>query len=400
MINTIKHTDFIDTEHLFWGHPELKSIITDEEMHTLCDLELHDWLSGLYWGEGIAMNYAMKMATISPNKEKWLEVYKDEHRHMTLLGNWFMERNLVPLPRNKLINHAFKLVERMDVEMSEEKIVDTIYSTQIFFEELFHSLLKNRTKYIKDRDLKSIFYQIFIDESEHLSKGRSEISEMDFKPKKSYDILFERRGLIFPLSIGCGQLSQEKIAGVEELKEKIVIDMIESARSNVHLYKPIKILHQFQKIPGYNCVACSPMRADGLHLVPVLNETRKTVEDLFTFPKRCEGFNSVVHGGFVGMVLDEMMGYASILKLNLLPLTKSMTVNFKLPVRVGIPYRLVSSIVSQEGQLVVCKAHIEDSNGLVYAESHGQMYVPTKKQAPKILGQLAHHETVQGMFLA
>lgn len=399
MKTQINHNDFIESEYLFWGNSHLKSIISSEEMSRFCDVEFYDWLSGLYWGESIAMNYALKMSEVSPNKEKWLEVYRDEYRHQTLLGNWFIERNLTPLPKNKLISLLFKQVERLNSSMSEEKIIETMYSTQIFFEELFHSLLKLRMKHIKDRDLKAIFYQIFIDESEHLSKARSEIIEMDMMPKKAYQILEENKSKLFPLDIMKAHLTQEQIVSVKSVQEKIVDETLQNARSGLHLYKPIKVLHQFLRIPGYNCYACSPKRHDGLHLEPIFNEELNIVTDSYRFPKRCEGFNSVVHGGFIGMVLDEMMGYAAILSKNLLPVTRSMNVKFKLPVMVGVEYKLVSHVESENGQIINCKAYIKDMNDVVYAESEGQMYVPTKVQVPKILGQMAQHEVVREMFI-
>lgn len=395
----INHADIIESQYLFWGSANLNDIITPQERAALCDIEFYDWISGLYWGEGIAMNYALKMSEISPNKDKWLKVYRDEHKHQTLLGNWFIERGLTPLPKNKLINFAFKQVERIDSTMSENRLIETMYSTQIFFEELFHSLLKLRMKHVKDRDLRSVFYQIFIDESDHLSKARNEIQEMDQSPKKSYVILEENKSKLFPLDIAKTLLTQDQIDSVKKVRDQIVIETLEEAKSNKHLYKPLKILHQFQKIPGYNCVACSPKRHDGLHLEPKLNPTLNIVEDTYVFPKRCEGFNSVVHGGFIGMVLDEMMGYASILSLNLLPLTRSMNVTYRLPVMVGTSYKIVSHIEKEEGQMITCKAFIKDFNDVVYAESEGKMFVPTKAQAPKILGKLAKHEVVEGMFL-
>lgn len=395
----INHADIIEAQYLFWGNAHLTEIITPQERAALCDIEFYDWISGLYWGEGIAMNYALKMSEISPNKEKWLKVYRDEHKHQTLLGNWFIERGLTPLPKNKLINFAFKQVERIDSTMSENKLIETMYSTQIFFEELFHSLLKLRMKHIKDRDLRAIFYQIFIDESDHLSKARNEIKEMDQSPKKTYETLEEHKGKLFPLDIAKNHLTENQIDSVKRVRDQIVIETLTEAKSNNHLYRPLKILHQFQKIPGYNCIACSPIRHDGLHLEPKLNQPLNIVEDTYVFPKRCEGFNSVVHGGFIGMVLDEMMGYASILSLNLLPLTRSMNVTYRLPVMVGTSYKLVSHVEKEEGQMIICKAFIKDLNDVIHAESEGKMFVPTKNQAPKILGNLAKHEVVEGMFL-
>lgn len=395
----IDHESIIDSAHLFWGNSKLNGIISDDQRKQLCDIELYDWLSSLYWGEGVAMNYALKMSEVSPNKEKWIEVYQDEHRHQTILSNWFIEKGLTPLPKNKLISFAFNQVERIDSSMSEKKLIDVMYSTQVFFEELFHSLLRVRLKYVKDRDLKAIFYQIYTDEADHLGKARTEISGMDQKPKKLYEVLEANKSRLFPLDIAKSILPFQKIDQVKILQERIVDEVLGAARSNESSYTPIKILHQFQRIPGYNCIACSPRRHDGLHLEPSLNTELNLIEDNYVFPKRCEGFNSVVHGGYIGMVLDEMMCYAPILSLNLLPVTRSMNVTFKLPVIVGNTYRLESYITQEEGQLISCKAFIKDQNGKICAESEGKLYVPTKAQAPKILGKLAHHEAVHEMFL-
>ena len=86
------------------------------------------------------------------------------------------------------------------------------------------------------------------------------------------------------------------------------------------------------------------------------------------------------------MVLDEMMGYAAILEKNLLPVTRSMSIKYRLPVMVGVQYKLVAQVEREEGQIINCKAFIKDFNNVIYAEIEGQMYVPTKAQAPKILG--------------
>lgn len=396
----LNHSKIIESEHLFWGSPKLGGIITDDQRQILCDLELYDWLSCLYWGEGIAMNYALKMSEISPNKEKWRQVYADEHRHQTILSSWFIEHALTPLPKNKLITHAFNQVERINSSMSESKIVDTIYFTQVFFEELFHSLLRVRLPHIKDRDLQAIFYQIYSDEADHLGKARTEINELNQTPKKLYQILEENKSRLFPLDLA-KQVIPEDLSNIsKQLLEDIVGDMLSLAKKPEKPFAPIDIISKFQKIPGYNCIACSPKRHDGLHLEPKLDKNRNIIVDAYSFPKRCEGFNSVVHGGYIAMVLDEMMGYAPILKLNLLPMTKSMSINFKLPILVNKTYFLEAMILKEESQVITCKAFIKDSNDLIYAESEGKMFVPTKTQATKILGNLAHHEVTQGMFLS
>lgn len=263
MKQLIDHSNIIDSEHLFWGNLKLQEVLTENQRRDLCDFEFYDWVSCLYWGEGIAMNYALKMSEISSNSEKWLEVYRDEHRHQTILGNWFVERSLTPMPKNKLITHAFKQVERIDSKMSEAKIVESIYSTQVFFEELFHSLLRIRLKHVKDRDLKAIFYQIYTDEADHLGKARTEINELNHKPKKLYQVLEEHKAKLFPLDISKSYLDSEALLKVKELQEDIVAEMLTKARSIDSQYTPLDILNKFQKIPEYNCIACSPKRHDG-----------------------------------------------------------------------------------------------------------------------------------------
>lgn len=399
MKTLINHKEIIDTEHLYWGNHRLDGIISEEQRKEFCNLEVFDWLSSLYWGEGIAVNYALKMVQVSPNKEKWLEVYRDEHKHLTLLGNWFIQRGLTPSPRNKVVDFLFNMVDQIDSKMSDDALIKRIYSAQVLYEELFHSWLKVRMKFVKDRSLKAIFYQIFVDESEHLSKARSEITEMNQKPKKLYQVLEENKRIIFPLGIVKDKLTDDQYQKVKLLEDEIVMESLDLARGSTNLYRPLKILHQFLKIPGYNCVACSPKRHDGLNLEPKLNVESNLVEDNYVFPKRCEGFNSVVHGGYIGMILDEMMGYAVILKRNLLPLTREMTIKFHRPVIVGNQYKITAKIESEEGQLFSCKGYIEDQDGNVVAESDGNMFVPTELRAPKILGELAKHEVVQGMFL-
>ncbi|MFP5386036.1 MAG: hotdog domain-containing protein [Bacteriovoracia bacterium] len=399
MKKTINHKEIIDTEHLYWGHHKLNGIVSEEQRQEFCDLELFDWLSSIYWGEGIALNYALKMSEVSPNKEKWLEVYRDEHRHLTLIGNWFVQRGLTPSPRNKIVDFLYNTVDQIDVKMSEEALIKRIYTAQVLHEENLHSWLKVRMKFIKDRSLKAILYQIFVDESEHLSKARSEIAEMNQKPKKLYEVLEANKRIIFPLGVVKDKLTVEQLTKVKEFENEIVMESLELARGCTNLYRPIKVLHQFLKIPGYNCVACSPKRHDGLNLEPRLNSELNLVEDDYVFPRRCEGFNSVVHGGYIGMILDEIMGYAVILQRGKLPLTRDMTIKFHRPIFVGNNYKITAVVDKEEGQNFFCKGYIKDQDGAVVAESDGNMFVPTEARAPKILGDLAKHEVVQGMFL-
>ena len=389
----LDHSKYLPKELLFWGNINLKQFITDEQQKILCDMEFFDWLSSLYWGEGIAMNYALKMSEISPDSEKWLSVYKEEHRHQTLLSNWFIENGMSPKPKSKFIDYAFKLVDRLSKEMESNQIINTIYATQVLYEELFHFLLKTRTKEISNRDLKAIFYQIYKDESAHLTNARVEIRRRGETPRKLYETVEKNAKKIFPLDIAKSVLSLKQLQEVELIRKNIVLELISDAKNNSKIYSPIPILESFQKIPGYNCVACSPTRADGLHLEPKLTGVKNEVYDQIIFPKRCEGFNHVVHGGFIAMALDEIMVYASILNLGLLAVTSELKVSYKKPVRILESYKLEAVITSENNQIIHAKASIRDGETIL-ASAEATLFVPTEAQATKILGELGKHEVV------
>ena len=390
----LDHTRYLDKSSLFWGNQKLQGLITPEQQIKLCDLEFHEWISSLYWGEGIAMNYALKMSEISEDQEKWLQVYSEEHRHQTIISNWFIENKLTPLPKSRFIEHAFRKVDLLNSAYTDNELISTIYDTQVLYEELFHFLLKIRTKDIIDRDLKSIFYQIFRDESAHLTNARVEIRTRGQSPRKLYETVEKYASRIFPLEISKKILSPEQLKEVSKIQKSIVIESIELAKSSSKIYVPVSILESFQKIPGYNCVGCSPLRADGLHLEPKFNEVDNIAEDILSFPKRCEGFNSVVHGGYIAMALDEIMVYASILQNSHLAMTSELKVEYKRPIITNTPYKIEGKVISQDGQRVQTIGFIKDTDNSIVAQSEAVLFIPTKSQAGKILGELGKHDVV------
>lgn len=390
----IKAKKILDTNKLFWGHSRIVSLIGTENSEKLCDLEIVNWISFIYWGEDLAMTYVSEMLKHSENKEKWQEIYEEEFRHKTMIGSWLLERGITPDNMSGLIEKLEQAIKGLSSTKNENK-VEIIKNVQLFLEEALFVTLKYRFDTIKDRDLKSILYTILKDEASHISEGKKEISLLNGKVDKMGEIVKKNIDLFFPIHLGKKILSEDLFNEVKKIKNSISEDIIDNALKPKTQDYPLEILRSFQKIPEYNCVACCPTRHDGLHLEP--KSDGEVVYDLYRFPKRCEGFNNIVHGGFLAMALDEVLCYSPILGKQHIPLTKDLNIKYKKPVVVGIEYKITSKIIETEGQIYRVYGAIE-KDGDVYCEATGTLYIPDKVKAPMILGNMSKNEVIQGLL--
>lgn len=94
------------------------------------------------------------------------------------------------------------------------------------------------------------------------------------------------------------------------------------------------------------CFACGPANAAGLHMQ--LYADSESVVSRLVVPDHLRGWSDLVHGGVISTILDEIMSWGAIHLLQKIILTKSMTVEFIKPVRIGQSLRAVSRIVENE----------------------------------------------------
>ena len=94
------------------------------------------------------------------------------------------------------------------------------------------------------------------------------------------------------------------------------------------------------------CFACGPANAAGLRMQ--LYAYRDTVVSKLVVPDHLRGWSDLVHGGVISTILDEIMSWGAIHLLQKIILTKSMTVEFIKPVRVGQSLQAVSRIVEKQ----------------------------------------------------
>ena len=120
----------------------------------------------------------------------------------------------------------------------------------------------------------------------------------------------------------------------------------------------------------HNCFGCSPSNPHGLHLQ--FYAGRDSVLSWITVPEHLCGWNSLVHGGILSTILDEVMGRAVIFQLKRLLLTKSMTVDFLKPVFVGGELKAEAKVVEVKNEReAVAEGRIYNEAGELCTRSAG-----------------------------
>ena len=116
---------------------------------------------------------------------------------------------------------------------------------------------------------------------------------------------------------------------------------------------------------NHNCFGCSPKNESGLHMEFSVNEQRDTVASWLSVPDHLCGWGNIVHGGIISTMLDEAMGWAALVLLGKLVLSKSISVEFFRPVFIGKDIRVEGSVLEvrsdREG---VMQGSIYDGNEL------------------------------------
>lgn len=94
-----------------------------------------------------------------------------------------------------------------------------------------------------------------------------------------------------------------------------------------------------------NCFGCSPDSSSGLKMKFYAKPGEDFVVSWLTVPEHLCGWANFVHGGIISTILDEAMGWASLVLLQKLVLSKSISVEFLKPVFVNTGIRAEGSVL-------------------------------------------------------
>jgi len=116
------------------------------------------------------------------------------------------------------------------------------------------------------------------------------------------------------------------------------------------------------------CFACGPRNERGLRLQFELDRGRRRLKTRWVPAKDLQGYCDIVHGGMIGLVLDEMM--VNLLRTLQEPsVTADLTLKLRLPARVNEPLDCESWIAGEAGRIFRMEAEARNARGEVVARA-------------------------------
>jgi acyl-coenzyme A thioesterase PaaI-like protein len=143
--------------------------------------------------------------------------------------------------------------------------------------------------------------------------------------------------------------------------------------------------HQFSVIrpkPHNHCFGCGEEHPFGLRL-PFLHDKETTyVHTWFTPDERLQGMKNYLHGGFISLLLDEVMGKTLFANKSGGALTANLTVNFRKPIPTGKKIQLRGEIQEVETRKRFVYGEILNDEGQKLADGTALFIVPSNFKRP------------------
>lgn len=124
--------------------------------------------------------------------------------------------------------------------------------------------------------------------------------------------------------------------------------------------------------PEQVCFACGSENPHGLHL-RVERRDDGWEEARFTPQPWHAGWPGIVHGGLVGTLLDELMGYVAYHEGEP-AVTARMSIEYRRPVRVGEPVIVRARRTGARHRLIEAEAEVVDASGRLLASARATLW--------------------------
>lgn len=122
-----------------------------------------------------------------------------------------------------------------------------------------------------------------------------------------------------------------------------------------------------------HCFGCGPENPQGLHLeftVVAEGPTKITATSTVLLTRLHEGPPGYLHGGIIATLLDEAMSKLN-RPLNLIAMTRNITVDYLQPCPVETPLALTARHVQREGRKLFHEATLNSADGTLLARANG-----------------------------
>jgi uncharacterized protein (TIGR00369 family) len=118
-----------------------------------------------------------------------------------------------------------------------------------------------------------------------------------------------------------------------------------------------------------SCFCCGSKNKRGLHLkftYPKENEA----ETILTLPDYFSGWQDIVHGGFISMLLDEAMAHSCVglLEKGKLAVTAELNIQFKKPLKIKEEVIIKASVIQVKSRIMRTEGEILGLDGEIYAK--------------------------------
>ena len=131
---------------------------------------------------------------------------------------------------------------------------------------------------------------------------------------------------------------------------------------------------QRRKLRAEYCFGCSADNPEGLHLRFERTGDGEVASTVTLRPELC-GWRGVAHGGFVGLLLDEVASWCMALCVeeSLRFATREMTVRYLRPTPTGVPLTVTARLVEDRGPTTELVGEVRRADGRLTARGRVQI---------------------------
>jgi len=147
-------------------------------------------------------------------------------------------------------------------------------------------------------------------------------------------------------------------------------------------------------LPRYSrCFVCGKSNPIGLN-IEFFYENEKIVTSFSPKPEHI-GYKNTVHGGIIATLLDEAMGWTSIISQPALSVAADLSVRYKLPARLGQKFIISAEIEKDRRKIIQTTGRIELEDGTLLCAGTGK-YMPL---SPDEMEDLIEYSQWQDSFI-
>src|SRR2546421_7129777 len=143
------------------------------------------------------------------------------------------------------------------------------------------------------------------------------------------------------------------------------------------------------------CLVCGPENPHGLKLNLYVHEKTGLVRAEFTPTELHSGFERIVHGGMIAMVLDEAMVWAATWRVRRLCLCAELTVRFRQGSAPGQLLKIEATVETSRPRMVETAGKIFDSTGKLLVTAQGKYIPVTPEQHQAVISTFVSHPETQ-----